>query len=362
MDINLIAPINYLGYGVVGYNVFKTLLQRGHNVALFPIGEPKFTGDPRLGEEIKTAISRARFYNPSAPSIRIWHQHELDMFPGRGMRIGWPIFELNKFDDKEKHQMEAVDKLFVCSQWAKDILVKENIKHPDNIHVVPLGVNQEHFFFDPMEKQRRPYWTKNTTIFINVGKWEVRKGHNELLEAFNKAFKPGDDVELWMINRNDFIRNEGNDEWKRKYANSPMGAHIKFFPRLDTQAHLRQLFHHVDCGVFPSHAEGWNLEIPELMACGSFIIATNYSGHTEFVNNDNSLLVEPNGMELAKDGIWFHGQGEWCSFSVDELANKMKEFDAIKKFGKAEVNVAGIETALKLTWHNTIETVERILS
>lgn len=369
MDINLVAPINFLGYGVVGYNVLRALMALGNGVAYFPVADndgkptkPEWLGDADAKRLIDVARQNSTIYNPEAPSVRIWHQHELDMFPGRGERIGWPIFELNKFSNREKHHLANVDRLFVCSNWAKEIISKELGQDiASRTNVIPLGVNQFHFFLDKEELNRRPYWTKKTTIFINVGKWEKRKGHNELLDAFNKAFNPSDDVELWMINDNPFIQHE-NDEWKRKYATSKMGSNIKFFPRLDTQQQLRQLFHHVDCGVFPSHAEGWNLEPLELMACGAHIIATNYSGHTEYMNKDNTLLVEPTGMELAQDGKWFHGQGEWCSYSVDDVAAKMAQFHADRQAGKIGLNEAGLETAKKFTWLNTAREIIKVLS
>lgn len=356
MDINLIAPLNQLGYGVVGYNVLKALSAANHGIAYFPIGDIKWSGDPMLKGLIDSVRHNATFYTPTAPCLRIWHQHELDMFVG-SPRIGWPIFELNKFTDREKHHLRSVDKLFVCSNWAKEVVSKElNI----DASVIPLGVDTKTFYYDKAEVDKRPEWTRATTIYLNVGKWEVRKGHNELLEAFNKAFEPTDDVELWMINDNPFIGHE-NEEWKRKYSNSKMGRNIKFLPRFESHDSLRKVFHHVDAGLFPSKAEGWNLEIPEMMACGVNIIATNYSGHTEFVNEKNTRLLDVTGMELAKDGKWFHGQGEWCVFSVDQLVSHMRDVHDAKQSGKLSLNDAGIETAKNLSWTNTVKRIEEVL-
>lgn len=358
MDINLIAPLNNLGYGVVGYNILKALTAAKHGIAYFPIGDIKWAGDPMLKDIVDRARHNATFYTPEAPCIRIWHQHEMDMFVG-APRIGWPIFELNKFTDREKHHLRSVDKLLVCSNWAKEVINKEL---GIDAHVVPLGVDEKTFYYDKAEADKRPAWTRGTTIFLNVGKWEVRKGHNELLEAFNKAFSTTDDVELWMINQNDFIGVDGNEDWKRKYSNSAMGRNIKFLPRFETHEQLRKVFHHVDCGVFPSHAEGWNLEIPEMMACGVNIIATNYSGHTEFLSNSNARLLDVTGMELAKDGKWFHGQGEWCVFSVDQLASQMRDVHEMKQAGKLSLNQAGIETAKNLSWTNSVGRIEKALA
>jgi hypothetical protein len=42
MNINVVAPINQLGYGITGLNVVKTLNQ-DNNISLFMIGQPQVT-------------------------------------------------------------------------------------------------------------------------------------------------------------------------------------------------------------------------------------------------------------------------------------------------------------------------------
>jgi glycosyltransferase involved in cell wall biosynthesis len=357
MFINLLAPINSLGYGVTGFNVLKALSKAGHRTSLFPISPLRdedvkpFIKDIDM---IKAGLKNARTYDPDAPSVRIWHQNELDKFVGRGERIGWPIFELDKFTEEELHHLQNVDRLFVCSKWAKEVLRSNGITIP--IDVIPLGVDTEVFYSDSEARKSRPYYTRDTTVFINIGKWEKRKGHEELVEAFSKAFTPEDNVQLWMMNDNPFIGAQGNEVWKRKYISSPMGAKIKILRRLPTQDDMRVLFNHVDFGVFPSHAEGWNLEILELMACGVKSIVTNYSGHTEFCTGANSFLVEPTGMESAEDGVWFHGQGNWCSFSVDDLVEKMRVAHKVKQEG-----LYLRETVEQFTWDKTVEKMMEVL-
>ena len=53
MDINLIAPINELGYGYTGLHVCDELIQLGHKVSLFCIGHMSF--HPRHEENIQKA-------------------------------------------------------------------------------------------------------------------------------------------------------------------------------------------------------------------------------------------------------------------------------------------------------------------
>jgi glycosyltransferase involved in cell wall biosynthesis len=112
----------------------------------------------------------------------------------------------------------------------------------------------------------------------------------------------------------------------------------------------------VDCGVFPVKAEGWNLELLELLSCGKNVITTNYSGHTEFTNSKNSYLVEINELEPAYDVIWFHGQGNWAKIGdkqKDSFAEKMKYVHSLKQNGELGLNIAGIETARQFSWERT---------
>jgi len=332
----------------------------GHNVSYWPIGNLEWHGDQSAEMIIKTSMKNSEMFNFDAPSIRIFHQNSMDLFPGRGPRIGWPIFELDKFTRHELHHLKNVDRLFVCSEWAKLIIHSNGINVP--VDVIPLGVDPNIFYKD--EQVQRPYWTNDTTVFINIGKWEKRKGHEELLEAFNRAFRPEDNVELWMMNNNPFLNaSGGNQKWADKYIGSKMGGKIKILPRVKSQAEMRVLFNQVDFGVFPSHAEGWGLEVLELMACGVPSIATNYSGHTEYLNETNSLLVELNGMEPAKDDIWFHGNGNWCTFDMDELVSKMKEVHEIKQSGKLKHVYEDVlkDTVEQFTWTNSVKKINEVL-
>lgn len=362
MDINWIGPINQLGYGVASYNIVRSLNRLGHNIALFPIGKPSWTSDAE-SIEVLNKCSRLAIeqFHRDAPSVRMWHQFEMDLFPGKGLRIGWPIFELDTFTNIEKHHLSSLDVILVCSEWAKNIVVKNGITVPT--FVVPLGVDPDVFFYDESGKESRQYWNASSTIFMNVGKWEKRKGHEEICAAFNAAFSPSDDVELWMLNDNLFIGHE-NFEWRKKYAHSAMGNKVQFFDRIDSHGELRKLYAQIDCFVTASHAEGFNLEPLEAMACGAHVIGTNYSGHTEYMNSENTWLIEPNGMEVANDGKWFQGQGNWCSYSLDELVELMRGVHKRKQDGNLTVNKPGIETAKRFTWENSarklVQTIENV--
>ena len=353
MRINLQAPINQLGYGVAGLNILKALHNKAE-VSLFPIGQPQVTNQADADAVVRGVDASQRF-DPNAPCIKIWHQNQMAERIGSGKFIGFPIFELDTFTDVEKHHLQSCDELFVCSEWAKQVCLDQLYMSPNGhtyldadakVHVVPLGVDSSIF------KETLPR-THKTTIFFNCGKWEVRKGHDILIKAFEKVLGHGEDAELWMMCSNPFNSPEEDAKWHQLY-NHPR---VKLIPRAETQQEVYNIMSQVDCGVFPSRGEGWNLELLEMMSAGKHVVATDYSAHTEFCTKENCGLVTIKDIEPAFDGKWFFGQGNWAKFSSHEemdLYMKMMKFILDKK---GTVNEAGVDTARQFSWENTAEKI-----
>ena len=347
--MNLITPINQLGYGIAGLNIAKALSKQC-DLAVWAHGDRAEVGTPDDVPIIQELIGKRMVADFDRPCLKIWHQHDMSMFVGKSTHIGFPFFELDEFSEVEKHSLNSLDKLFVTSQWGKDVAVKNLLLSEDNIHVVPLGVDSNIFSNNTTNDN-------DVTTFFNCGKWEVRKGHDILCELFNRAFEPEDNVQLIMMTTNPFLNKEKDKEWRDLYTNTKMGSKIHFVDRVKTQPEVYNIMAKTDCGIFPSRAEGWNLELLEMMACGKHVIATNYSAHTEFCNNDNALLVDITDKQIAYDGLWFNGnKGNWAKIdesAKDKFVTHMRLVHEKKQNNKLDVNTAGIETAKKYTWDNT---------
>jgi glycosyltransferase involved in cell wall biosynthesis len=349
MNLNLMGPVNQLGYGVASLNILKALQQEGLNVSFFPIGQPQVVtqGD---AEAVKRGMESAKLFDPNAPCVRIWHQHDMAQFVGKGKHIGFPIFELDTFNELEKHHLSSCEHLFVCSEWAKQVCLNNLHFGEHRVHVIPLGVDGD--IFKPAQSRN-----DGKVVFFNCGKWEIRKGHDILINAFKKVAEEYDNVELWMMCSNPFNSPEEENKWRQSYDHPK----VKLIPRMETQQEVYNIMSQVDCGVFPSRGEGWNLELLEMMAVGKHVIATNYSAHTEFCTEENCGLIPISDIESAFDGKWFFGQGNWAKisgFEIDVLVRNMKN---IAKNNKGEVNTSGIETAKKFSWQNTAREIIKCL-
>ncbi len=363
--INIISPINQLGYGIAGFNICKALSEQTE-VALWPISEPSVTNQ-NDADCVRKLIANNVHFDPKAPCIRIWHQHDMAQFVGKGQHIGFPIFELDEFNELEKHHLKSVDRIFVCSQWASDIIVSQLEKNyygqrmKDITHVVPLGVDVSTFDTEATKLNESTNINKpSSTVFFNCGKWEVRKGHDILIEAFRQAFPSDEDVQLWMMCENPFNSPDENKYWHGKYED----PRVWILPRVETQEEVYNIMRRTDCGVFPSRAEGWNLEALEMMACGKQVIITDFSAHTEFCTQENSMLVTIDDTEIAYDGKWFHGQGNWAKIGnnqIDQMVNHMRDAHASVQSNKNTFNSAGVDTAEKFSWKNSADKIMKVL-
>ena len=353
--INFLAPINNAtGYGITSTNIWKEIRKRT-DVAMYSLGNISLenSNDQNiLQNDMNNALSGN---TKSAPCLKIWHMNDLFNRIGNGKYGVFPFFEIDKLKPIEVAGLKHADVVFTTCEWSKKIIANHGIDE-SKIKICPLAV--DHSIFSPSTQP--PKNNSSTYKFINIGKWEVRKGHDILVHLFNEAFTKDDDVELWMINHNPFLQPAQIQQWQDTYMGSKLGNKIKCFDRLGTHAEVAALIHQADCGVYISRAEGWNNEIPETMAMNKPIIATNYSAHTAYCNKDNSFLVDVEELEPAVDGIWFDGFGKWAKLGVKQMEQIVEHMRYVYK-NDIRSNKAGLDTAAALTWANTAKIIHKEL-
>ena len=343
MNINLVAPINSLSYGQVSRAFLKAFDLAGHKIALWPLGNV----DPNdLDQDehplIQRSIENTKLFDCAAPCIRIWHQFDMAMRAGNGKFVGYTIFEVDRLNEVEKNHLRSCDLVCVPSSWAQGIVNSETGSPRPRVVTIPLAVDTT--VFHPDVKPARPNCKPNTTVFLNVGKWEKRKGHDVLPQVFRKAFSPNDDVMLVMHADNPFLRSEETAEWEAYYRKI-LGSQVTFSRRVPNQRLLATIMAGADCGIFPSRAEGWNMPLAEMMAMGKQVIATNYSAHTEFCDNQNCHLVEPGHQVPAYDAKWFDGSAQWADIGesqVEQMVHYLRVIRDDKQHGLVPQNTDGI--------------------
>lgn len=339
-----IAPYCRTGYGMVGAHLLREFLLMDSPVAYFPLGHVDRT--LVRNEHVERALARQGYFDDHAPSVRLSQQFDLALHVGRGPRVGFPIFELDRFQPYELHHLERQDRLIVTCEWARTVLLENGLWRAP-IDIVPLGVDRT-VFHEDVRPARAP---GEDTVFASVGKLETRKGQHALLRAFEAAFTPKDRVRLVLVCHNPFVSEKEFEESVSPFRRSPMAARITVVTKpLPTQHDLATVMATADCGVFPVRAEGWNLEALEMLSMGKQVIATACTGHTAFLTNDNARLVSVDALEESVPGDTKGRWAAWGASQHEQLVEQLRAVHVARQSNSLGVNQAGIETAKDFSW------------
>ena len=146
--------------------------------------------------------------------------------------------------------------------------------------VVPPGMDREHFGLAPDK-------------FLFLTAFDVlsvpeRKNPLAVIRAFEKAFGPDSGCQLIVKVNNAHARTEYVEMLRNACGNSS----IRILDSTLRREEMDALTNCADCIVSLHRSEGFGLLMAEAMFLGKPVIATNYSGNTDFTRPDNSLLVD----------------------------------------------------------------------
>ena len=369
--LNLLAPINDLGYGVYARGIIKGLSEIGYDdYRLSVIGRRE--GELSAQEiPILNKLEKGVWYR-EAPCVKIWHEYQMNDLSGYKL-IACPFFETTKLFPKAIHDLKQMDSVFVTSQWAKNV-VEQNIGNDTPVYVVN-GAGQEFDFDEDFEKF-------SVFTFTHVGKFEYRKCTEEIIKCYIDCFEnKKEDTRLIVHCFNPFDGNFINNTAQvlmnlglqllptatdgRKLI-AMRGNAVVEIPKVKlAKQDLYALYKCSHIGVFPSRGEGWNLELFESIVNGLPCIASYATAHTEYVNTDlnypQDLLLFNGKEEIASDGRWFNGnRGNWISPDLNELREKMlycyTNYDNIMRtFDNTKIKE-------KFTWKNSAKQFVNALS
>jgi glycosyltransferase involved in cell wall biosynthesis len=345
---NFIAPHQRTGYGVAGANLLRALQRQGVPVEFFPMGaiDASLTDNP----DLERALAAQSAFPTHAPSVRLSQALDLALHAGAGPRVGFPIFESEQFTPRELHHLRQQDALLVCTPWARDICRANGLTDMP-IHIVPLGVDAAVYHPDVPAVRRG-----GETTFLQVGKLEPRKGQLELLRAFEAAFTPADDVRLVFACHNPFLSRDAFEAQLAPFRRSPMARRITLqISELPTSRDVATLMASADCGVFPARAEGWNLELVEMLAMAKPVIATYATAHTAYLTAENAQLITLGPPESARPAGFLGTWGSWGEAQHEQLVNALRAVHRARQNDTLGLNLAGLATARSLSWDNAAE-------
>ncbi|MEW4923982.1 glycosyltransferase family 4 protein [Algibacter sp. 2305UL17-15] len=228
------------------------------------------------------------------------------------------VWESEYIPSKLKKTVTLFNEIWTPSSYCKNVFKRVfegpilTVPHPVEISLTPLSkfnsiLNEDKFSF----------------LFIFSYHSSVeRKNPFHLIDSFKKAFGTNENVEL-------VIKTSGAKHYKkfeRRVAKSVSSQkNIKIIDiELDKNS-VNHLIKDCDCYVSMHHSEGFGLTLAEAMYFGKPAIATNYSGNKEFMNDDNSFLVDYELGLIKNPDANFPPETLWANPITEHSIEKLKE-------------------------------------
>lgn len=335
--INIYGPVNNLGYGIHCQNMLKVFIENDIPINLTPLGQVQ--DNPWFTKYWQEASSKYEQFDKTAPSLHIFHDEYSHQCTGNPV-VAFSVFETTHMHPRALHNLKnVVDMIFVTTQEHAWILQDEGLE-PSKIHVVHEGVDPTLYNTEPC----KPLINTGKFTYITVGKKEERKNTNMIISTFIQTmqyqecaliahtFSPFEPIENAFtdvsLQSYGFKLQQSTTNAYRKFSNGICDIYLTA-PVLE-QAKMKNLYHSANVGIALSRAEGWDLPLIELLACGVPTIASNVIGHSEYLSGApkavQDLIVEPKGKEVANDGKWFRGdRGEWSIIEKEDLSDFLEE-------------------------------------
>ncbi|GAV64090.1 Glycos_transf_1 domain-containing protein [Cephalotus follicularis] len=253
--------------------------------------------------------------------------------------IGRTMFETDSVNLEHVKRCNRMDYVWVPTDFHVSTFVKSGVDASKVVKIVqPIDVN----FFDPLKYEPLDIASKGNLVlgakksnsdserqfvFLSVFKWEYRKGWDVLFKAYLQEFSKVDGVALYLLtNPYHSDRDFGNKivEFVDSEFKNPVDGWAPIYV-IDThiaQIDLPRLYKAADAFLLPSRGEGWGRPLVEAMAMSLPVIATNWSGPTEYLTEENSYPLPVDRMSEVMEGP-FRGHF-WAEPSVNELRLLMR--------------------------------------
>lgn len=245
--------------------------------------------------------------------------------------IHFTMWESTRLSVQGLQNMLRAIAIITPSQWGSSCFSAQGIS--EAIFVVPLGVNPQNFNYEPMDMD-------GPCIFGGGGRIShggVRKGVNEVIAMFQRAFPTETDVRLRMKVFEDCLPDPVAD------------TRVEIFKDFLSEQELGQWFKGLTAFVSLARAEGWGLMQNQSMATGRPVVACRYAGLAEFMTERNSYCIDYRQRE-AKE--FYKGCGKWAEPNEDSAIDHMRSIYKNRGLA-ARKGMEAADDVKHLTWENT---------
>ena len=236
-----------------------------------------------------------------------------DVFASRHYRIGFWAWELERFPSNWRAALDKVDEIWTPSRFVANS-IKAVTEKPVYTFAHPVPIES----LSKVDREVRQSFAlpQRVPIFLSIfdfNSFTERKNPEGVLEAFERAREKVRDLRL-VLKCHGGARFDSVRAKLFERARSVEGVHI--IDRVLNRDEMRRLFAACDGLISLHRSEGFGLTIAEAMAHGKAVIATDYSGSTDYFDAAVGIPVRYDVVPVAS-GAYPYGDGaSWAEPDV----------------------------------------------
>ena len=326
-DVGREPGINVIGYiasdsglGDFTRRLYRSLDEAGEPVSGLHYGR---TASPIAGDvpDLTTDVGHdVNLLTVHGDQMRFFaDDHGAAVFPGR-RSIGYWFWELSELTPRVIQSIDMVDEVWAATEFVADAyrrvtdkpvrVVPVPVPEPERSSVTraDLGLPDDRFVF--------------LVTFDHLSITD-RKNPIGAIRAFERAFPRPSDVGpmLFVKTLNADQRWSEHEELQLAAASRP---DVVVVDRHVSRADQMRLIELSDCLVSLHRSEGLGLHLMEAMWLGSPVIATRYSGNLDFMDEQNSVLVDADLVSVVDRQGYYPASAVWADPDLDQAEAAMR--------------------------------------
>jgi hypothetical protein len=347
-------PLNPTSFGQVSFGILRELFKRKENIVLFPIGNVDISTqnqDPDFFNWIQESIQKStQIHSRNVPIFKLWHLNgSLESFSDK--QILFTFYEVDSPTRSEINIIKNNHKVLFSSNYSISVFKNYNV---DNVDYLPLAFDATHF------KTQTPK-SKEGIYFGLFGKLEPqRKRHLKSLKAWVKQYGNKHGYYLNCAIFNPFLDPQLQNNMLLQALEGQNYWNINFLSYMQQNSVYNETLNNTDIVIAMSGGEGWGLPEFQCVALGKHCVGLNAHAYKEWMNEDNTVLINPNNKIPCYDNMFFKqgvefNQGNIFDWDEDELIEGFKKVE--QKFLSNPINTHCLELQKQFTFEKMVDLI-----
>ena len=335
------VPINSVSFGQCSVALLRECYKRGLHPSVFPLqGQIDLATqkpDEGFNQWLGACVGKAqKDYSRKSTAFKLWHiQQSLQSYSSTDSRL-ITFNELDQLTQTELNVLRNQDRVYVTSRFSQQVFQMFGI----SAEYLPLGFDAHNF----VQLEKRPK-VEGTTSFGLAGKFEARKSTGRVLNLWAKKYGNKPAYRLNVAVTNPFLKPEHLNALIGQSLEGKSYFNINFLPFMATNVEYSQFLQANDIHLAMSGGEGFDLPAFHATALGSHTVALKAHVYPDYLTDENSSWVTPNGKRPAADGMFFapntpFNVGNFFDFADGDFYDACERAEARAKVG---INAEGLK-------------------